>query len=281
MNVLIAGCGYVGSVLAGLLAGRGHRVWGLKRNPVSLPEGVLPLRADLANPSLKSLVPPQLDVVVYAASADASDEDAYRRAYVEGLTNLLDALSGQSLRRVVFTSSTGVYAQQAGEEVDESSETTPQHFSGQILLEAERLLAVHPAPSTTVRLAGIYGPGRDRMVRAVAEGRARTPVTARYTNRIHRDDCAGVIAHLIGLEQADSLYVGVDDEPALLSDVQNHIATQFELPSPPEEDSSSPPRKTRSNKRCRNRKLKGSGYEFLYPTYREGYADLIRSVQRG
>src|SRR3970040_381762 len=104
-NVLIAGCGYVGTALGTRLASEGHVVWGLRRRNDALPNSIRPLVADLTVPGTLQALPPELDVVFYTAAADASDDEAYRAAYVEGLHNLLRALDHQRhvVRRVFFT----------------------------------------------------------------------------------------------------------------------------------------------------------------------------------
>src|SRR5262245_25881393 len=163
-NVLIAGCGYVGSALARRRVERGDNVFGLRRNPVDLPPGVVPIAADLAVPRSLADLPGALDVVVYAASPGGRDDAFYRTAYVEGLRNLLAALAerGQKPRRTIFVSSTAVYGQSRGEWVDETSPTTPTHFSGKRLLEAEALLRDSGLTGVVLRLGGIYGPRRTR-----------------------------------------------------------------------------------------------------------------------
>ena len=173
-NVLVAGCGYVGSALAAELVRDGHRVFGLKRDPSSLPDGVTPVRADLTDPATLRGLPHDIERVVYAVSPSGRTEDAYEAAYVTGLTNLLDALSssGAPVKRVVLTSSTAVYGQDGGEWVDETSETEPTRFSGRILLRAERALLDGPFDGVAVRLSGIYGPGRTWLVRKVEAGEA-------------------------------------------------------------------------------------------------------------
>src|SRR5690606_35593998 len=109
MNVLIAGCGYVGSALALQLLSEGHSVWGLRRNVAALPDGVHPLQADLHQDPFVVL-PVPFDQVVYATGSEAFTEAAYRAAYVDGPRRLITALQeqGQAPQRVIFTSSTGV-----------------------------------------------------------------------------------------------------------------------------------------------------------------------------
>jgi len=275
-RILIAGCGYVGSALAASLVRDGHEVWGLRRRIAALPDGVHPIEADLALASSLSGLPPELDFVFYLASPAGADDALYRAAYVEGVGNLLDALesAGQRPQRVFFASSTAVYAQRAGEWVDESSSTEPRHFSGRRLLEAEQRLADGCPAATVVRFGGIYGPRRTRLVERVRTGAASYHADPpRYTNRIHRDDCVGVLRHLMQLEAAAERYLAVDCEPAPEKTVLDWLAGTLGAPPPRRAETDDPA--ARGNKRCRNARLLGSGYSFRYPTFREGYAAVL------
>jgi nucleoside-diphosphate-sugar epimerase len=286
-RVLIAGCGYVGSALAGRLVGEGHMVWGLRRSPGALPAGVQPLAADLADPSTLEGLPPSLDYVVYAAAPGGAVDARYRAIYVDGLRNLLAALEtqGQRPRRVLLTSTTGVYGQQAGAWVDEESPTEPGDFRGERPLDGERLLLAGPLPATVLRLGGIYGPGRTRLIEQVRSGQAAC-VPGLWSNRIHRDDCAGALRHLMLLEDAGSLYLGVDREPVELCDVQRWLAARLGVVSPgvvedADVAATTPGRRRDSNKRCSSERLAASGYRFLFPTFREGYAALLAEAAGG
>lgn len=277
MRVLISGCGYVGSALGLLLAAEGHTVFGLRRNTPALPPAIRPIQADLSAPLLPDTLPPDLDAVVYAASPAGSTDEAYKTAYVDGSRNLLSALvSQENLRRFVFVSSTGVYAQKNGEWVDEESPTEPENFSGNRLLEGERAVLGSPFSATVLRFGGIYGPRRtgmiDRALRMTSEEKGQP----RYTNRIHRDDCTGALLHLLFLQEADRVYLGVDHEPTTNHEIYDWLADQgyTTRPTPPK----TPVRNTfrvRTNKRCNNARLVSSGYRFRYPTFREGFAALL------
>ena len=274
-RVLIAGCGYVGSALAARLVADGDAVWGMRRNPAALPDGVLPFAADLRDAATLGGLPEGLTTVFYTAAADGGSDDEYRAAYVDGPRNLLAALvaQGQRPRRVIFTSSTSVYGHSGGEWVDEDSPTVPGGFGGRRMLEGESVVLGGPFPGVVLRLGGIYGPGRTSYIDRVRAGAAECPAETTYTNRIHRDDCAGALRHLMHLDAPLPVYVGVDHAPADTCEVLRWLADTLGMPAPRTAEDTSARR--RSNKRCRGDRLRASGYSFVYPTYREGFVALM------
>jgi nucleoside-diphosphate-sugar epimerase len=274
---LIVGCGYVGGALATRLLAQGHEVFGLRRNPSALPPGVIGLAGDVTEAEGLGALPEALDWVVYAVGAKRRDEAAYRAAYLDGLGRVIRALieEGQNPSRVLFTSSTSVYGQMRGEWVDESSPTHPRSFAGEMMLSAERLLHGSEFPSTVLRLGGIYGPGRTRLIDRVRAGEPIAVPAAdapAYTNRIHRDDAAKAVAHLLALPEPDATYVGVDEDPAKAGDVRRWIAERLGVALVETTSSESLPVGSR---RCRSAALLATGFRFDYPTFREGYASLM------
>lgn len=288
-RVLIAGCGYVGGRLAELLVAEGSQgsqgsqgfeVYGLKRDPTTLPLGVIPVAADVADPSTLTGLPASLDALVYAVAPAGHNEAAYRTAYVDGLRNVLRALAAgdDPPSRVILVSSTGVYGQTDGRWVDEETPPEPADVTGRILLEGEDVVREGAGKGVVLRLGGIYGPGRTTTVRRVLAGDAGCPAPDRYGNRIHRDDAAAAIRHLLELDAPAPVYIGVDRDPAPLRDVYRWIAEQGGAPDPcrdetPESWEASGRRGT--NKRCSSERLVSSGFQFRYPSYREGYAGFI------
>lgn len=288
MRCLIAGCGYVGTALGLALVAEGHTVYALRRRPEGLPAALHPVAADLTRPRSLGALPGSLDAVVYAVAAAGRDEAAYRAAYVDGLANLLGALDvlESPPRRFLYASSTSVYAQDDGEWVDEESRTEPRRFTGKLVLEGEGLLADRgtlggaPLERSSVRFGGIYGPGRTRLLESVRRGEARVaPGPPQWTNRVHRDDAAGSLAHLLVQPEPAPVYVGVDCEPAARRAVLDWLAARLGVPGPPEGGEAEPgPRRGGGNKRCRNARLVASGYTFRYPTFREGYGALLEET---
>lgn len=278
-SILIAGCGDLGTSLGSQLAGEGHTVYGLRRRPQPLPTPLNTLQADLSYPASLARLPQDVDTAYYLATPSSFDDAAYQAAYVDGLRNLLQALARQPqpIRRLVFVSSTTVYGQLEGEWVDESSPTEPNGFSGRRMLEAEHLALASGFDAVVVRFGGIYGPGRERMLRKVRAGEPCPAEPPLYTNRIHRDDCVAALAHLGQPAVAAGVYVAVDDAPCSQCELMDWLAARMQLP-PPDRAANQPAGGLRgSNKRCRNDKLKASGFRFRYPTYRQGYAALLEA----
>lgn len=219
------------------------------------------------------------DAVVITLTPAEHTPDAYERAYVATLHNLLLVWRAQPPGLVLFVSSTSVYHQSDGGWVDEESDVLPEHFSGRCLLRAERLLQDSDLPVCIVRFAGIYGPGRDFLLRQVRAGKGGSP---EFTNRIHADDCAGFLAHLLRRHFAggtlEPLYIGCDSGPAPGAEVRRWLAERIGVDPAGLVSSIS---ERGGNKRCSNRRLLASGYQMLYPSYREGYGALLSSGEVG
>jgi nucleoside-diphosphate-sugar epimerase len=278
MTILLAGCGDLGTEAGLRFAAQGRRVVGWRRSPARLPVVIEGVAADLSAADLPR-VPEDTSAVVIAVAADAPTEDAYRAAYLGGVANVLDALErdGVQPQRVLFVSSTAVYGDAGGGWVDEDTDPAPGGFSGRILVDAEELLRARMSGTGTaavsLRLGGIYGPGRTRLIDQVRTGSAVVPEDVRYTNRIHRDDAAAAIVHLVGMAPAPApVYVGVDNDPADLGSVLRFLAAELGLPEPAVGDAG-PARG--GNKRCRNELLRATGFGFTFPSFREGYRDIL------
>jgi nucleoside-diphosphate-sugar epimerase len=276
-RALIAGAGYVGTELARLLIAAGHEVTVLRRSDAPPPPGAHAFRADLAAPGALGALPPA-ELVVYTAAADARTDAAYERVYVTGVARLVERLARMAAppRRLLYVSSTSVYAQQDGEWVDETSPAEPAGFTGRRLLEGEARALAAPFPAGVLRLGGIYGPGRTSLVERVGSGAARLPRGApRWTNRIHRDDAARALAPLAALPDPAACTLGVDSEPAPEAEVLAWLAARLGVAFAEQEEADGT-RRAAGNKRCSNARLLASGFRFRYPTYREGYAALLR-----
>lgn len=275
MTVLIAGCGDLGTQAGLYFAAAGQRVVGWRRSAEKLPPQIEGESVDLKG-ELPS-IPQDTDVVVIALTADGRSEAAYRATYYDGTANLLGALARDRVapRRIVFVSSTAVYGNDDGGWIDEGTPPSPSTATGAVLRETEELLSHRAPQAVLLRLSGIYGPGRTRLIDQVLNGTARAGSAPHWTNRIHRDDAAAAIVHIAGLETPADAYLGTDREPAMLSDVQEFLARELGVPLPAggDTDNAQP-----TGKRCSNARLTASGFEFTYPTYREGYRAVLQGT---
>jgi len=267
-RLLIAGCGYVGSELARRAVDAGHEVFGLRRSEAPLPDGVHRIRADLADPaSVPSL--PVVDWLVVALGADARSTEAYEAAYLHAPAVLRAALPRPPARELVL-SSTGVFGRDDGSDVFAHTRPEPTTGTGAVLLRAEDEAIARGA--VVLRLAGIYGPGRVRLLRRVADGSAWSgPSLDRWANLVHRDDAAALSLHLVGHPAPPAVVHGVDDEPivrrALLAELQRLIAGR------PLERASAPD--ATLGKRVRNDALYATDYALIQPSWRAGYASVL------
>ena len=251
-------------------------MFGARRSAHRLPAPLRRLAIDLTDRGAINRIVPAVDVVVYAVAAGRRDEQAYRRAYVDGVSALLDALEERNdpPRRVFFVSSTSVYGERGGAWIDEATPLAPRGFAGESLAAGERRMLASPIPATVVRFAGIYGPDRGWMIERARTGASCAGDPPKFTNRIHRDDCAGVLAHLIEREHVEDTYIGVDDAPVEECEVLEWLAARLGAPAPRRVGTGTGEARA-SGKRCSNARLRASGYRFRYPTYREGYVSVL------
>lgn len=231
-TVLIAGCGDLGRRVGRLLAGQGRRVYGLRRRSEELPAGIAPLTIDLA---AGVPVVPACDQVVFCAAPDSGEATAYRATYETAWGNLLTGLVAMPapVRRVLLVTSTRGHGQDDGGWVDEDSAVSVSDAQTASLLRAESMLRDSGLPGVVLRAAGLYGAGEGPLLRGLREGRAVCPAgPPRWSNRMHRDDAAGAIVHLLGLANPAPLYLGVDCEPTDRAALLHELAIGFTCRSP-------------------------------------------------
>ena len=282
-NILIAGCGDIGTTTAKLLT-KNHRVYGLRRSAQALPGEIITIQADLSLPkslskALSNL--PDIDIIIYcAAPAKGNQQDrieSYRQTYLEGASNLIAALK-KPIKHIFFTSSTSVYHQNDHQWINENSTTKPQSETAKIMLSAEQKILSFAENSITnatiVRFSGIYSADRLHFFKRVIAGEFFNSQPPQYSNRIHVDDCAGILAHLIGKVACNNaiepIYLASDNNPTPLNEVGRWLAQQTKATSFKEA-----PKRNTSSKRCKNSLILESGYRFIYPSFKEGYKEAV------
>ncbi|MFA6163055.1 MAG: SDR family oxidoreductase [Methylobacter sp.] len=273
-KILIVGCGAIGSELAVVLSAKGHDVTGLKRNPkASADSHIQYFTADISSPTDLAELDTDFEQAFFIVSPDGRDEQSYRAVYETGLNNLLAKLPDAHW---LMVSSTSVYEQTQGEWVDEDSVAQPENITSRLIRLAEqKLMALNPA-NIVVRFSGIYGPGREYLLRMARQAPAIQQTPPYFTNRIHQRDCVGVLSFLLDQRLAGvplkQCYLASDDDPAPLWEVMSWLAERLHRQQPTAKAADD---NAGMNKRCSNARLKELGYQFQYPSYKDGYLELI------
>lgn len=266
-RILVVGAGYLGGEVLRLFREAGWETFG------ATPSGGDGLLAcDVSDPDAVAKMP-EVDAVVHcAASGRGGGADAYRRVYREGCRNLAARYPEAKL---LFTSSSSVYAQVSGEKVTEESTAAPDRETGQVLLEAEQVIT--RAGGVVARLAGIYGPGRSVLLRKFLNNEAVIEEDGRrWINQIHRDDAARAIFHLITLENYPSgeIFNVCDSVSLNQKQVYKGLAEIFRKKLPPSGPRDLNRKRGWTHKQVSSEKLRSTGWEPRYPSFLDAVEGL-------
>lgn len=286
-SVLIVGCGDLGIRTGTRLSNLGWRVSGVRRNTAKLPANFSAHAADYTqSASLDFTAQLCPDFVLAIFNPADRSISGYKAGFQTAMSNLLSGLGQHRPRHILMTSSTRVFAEARGGWVDETSALATADPWARAMIAAEQQLLESGHNASVVRFAGIYGIPGGRLLSRIRRGELCPPTPVSYTNRIHREDCAGFLAHLLGLastgQALEPVYIGVDDLPAPRYEVECWLAGEMGLEVDRSNDASLPAEPTRHNsaghKRCHNNALRASGYPLLFPDYKSGYTDLLAST---
>lgn len=272
-EVLVVGCGFVGLETARLFHADGWKVTGVTHSPESadrLASEPFPVVAcDITDRAALAGLG-RFGNVVDCVSSGRGGAEVYRQIYLEGARNLLEVIAPEKL---LFTSSSSVFAQTDGSWVTEESPTEPDRETSRILLETERLVLA--SGGIVARLAGIYGPGRSVLLRKFLEGTAVIEGDGtRWINQIHRDDAASAIHFLVTSGAVSGVYNVVDDTPVSQATCFGWLAEHFGRPLPPTGPIDLNRKRGWTHKRVSNAKLKGLGWHCRYPSFRDALSVL-------
>ncbi len=276
--MVVAGLGYSGAAIAREALAHGFAVTGTARDPAGArtPAGVAVTAFDAAGGAIRAAT----HLVVTAAPAEAGDPVLAAHAAA--------VAAAPGLRWVGYLSTTGVYGDRAGAEVDEDATPAPGQPRSIRRLEAEE--AWRAAASSrgialdVFRVGGIYGPGRSAIDELRAGTARRVAKPGHLFSRIHRDDIAlAVVAAARAPDGMRVLHL-VDDEPAASAEVTAEAARLLGVTPPPEV----PFEEARArmspmalsfwseNRRVVNAVTKRRlGIAWRYPTYREGLRGIL------
>lgn len=284
-RLVIFGCGYVGAAVAARALREGVRVVALTRNQLKAEslraQGVEVVVADLAEKSWHEQIRGRVDWVLNAVSSGGGGVDGYRHSYLGGMRSISEwARTQVRVGTLAYTSSTSVYPHDRGVVVDETAATSEANDRSRILLETEALVKACFAENACeryfiLRLAGIYGPGREHLVEQVRSGEVAGHGEHRL-NLAHRDDIAAAIWSVFRAPPsiANEVFNVADDAPASKAEVAGWIANQLGLPPPRFTGAPAGGRRAVTPDRViANTKLKTMlGWKPAFPSFREGYA---------
>lgn len=295
-SILITGCGYVGSAVASRLLNDGFQVYALTRNPEMALKlknlGVEVWQGPLQGNEWHSWAPNDNVRLLHTVSSASPDTEGYRLSYIEGLRSVLEWARSAEVKVALYTGSTSVYPNQDESTVDETAPTGGSD-AAEILLDAEQQFLNGPWSHAFVfRLAGIYGPGRHRMLDMLRAGKAPASrgIDA-WLNLVHRDDIAE-LCHKVMVTNPHELPSGgiynlSDGHPSRRGEIVNWLGKRIgaEIPDETPKPTASnvekvePVRPTGrgANRKISNQKIKEAfDWNPRYPTFREGYEQILQ-----
>ena len=269
MGKLVIGCGYLGLRVARRWREAGEKVFVTTRSPSRAAElareGFEPVICDVRQPGPL----PAVDGLVWCVGLDRAAGVSMRAVYVEGLAKILGVIPGRP--RWVHVSSTSVYGQTDGQEVDEEAATLPLDESGRVVLEAEQVLRRQRPDAIVLRFAGIYGPGRLPRAAAVRAGEVLATDPRGWLNLIHVEDGATAVVSAEAGPTVGATYNVADDRPVRRGDFYTQMARLLGAPVPRFEPPEVPPPHEGSDRRIGNARMRRDlAVELRYPGYEEG-----------
>jgi nucleoside-diphosphate-sugar epimerase len=289
MTLLIVGCGYVGRHVAHSyarqFAGAGG-VYALTRSAERTDEfealGITAVVGDWLTAKLS--LPPADHVLISVPHRPV--DDLGEATHIQGLKNVIDAMKDSASakpQKIVYLSTTGVYGECESDIVDEDTPVTPTRIGPSIAVAAENWLdtqaaALTDTQITTLRLAGIYGPGRVPLAAKLRGGEALAVPRQGHLNLIHVDDIAAVICHIFLRSMQRRLYVLSDGQPVIRETFYRELARLCGIESPQfcEPDESDNRARRATDKRVNPQRIVSElSYEFKLPDYNAGLRNSL------
>lgn len=206
-NIAILGCGWLGFPLAKKLLSDGYSVKGTttseEKISVLRTNGIKPYQIALSEDGIQGAIedflehseiliidiPPGLRKVTLPVSV---------KTFVAKIEKLMPYLEKSSVEKVLFVSSTSVYADE-NVLVTEDTVPNPDTESGRQLAEVEKLLQSNSNFETTIlRFGGLIGPDRHPIKMLAGKENLENPEAP--VNLIHQEDCIGIILKIIEKE---------------------------------------------------------------------------------
>ena len=276
LKVLIIGCGQLGFSIVNNADSDVFKLYGfsrsLRKSPASIEMHQVDILKTEAIDAIKLVNP---EIIIYAVSADTQSIESYQDHYVLGLKKTYEAiLELDHFKHLFFVSSTRVYGQKTTKILSELDIAEPSDYGGEALIEAEAVARQLKDRATILRLSGIYGPNRTRMIQLAQSNPGNWPATNNWSNRIHEEDAARFIVFLIKRimlkEPIEPLYLVTDGIPTKQYDVLTWIRKRLQLTT----DTIEIPI-LESGKQLQSVLLNQNGFILKYPDFTYGYEAII------
>jgi len=276
LKVLIIGCGQLGFSIVKNADSDVFKLYGfsrsLRKSPASIEMHQVDILKTEAIDVIKLINP---EIIIYAVSADTQSIESYQDHYVVGLKKTYEAiLELDHFKHLFFVSSTRVYGQKTTKILSELDIAEPSDYGGEALMEAETVARQLKDKATILRLSGIYGPNRKRMIQLAQSNPGNWPATNNWSNRIHEEDAARFIVFLMKRimmkEFIEPLYLVTDGVPTKQYDVLTWIRNRLQLTT----DTIELPI-LESGKQLQSVLLNQTGFVLKYPDFTYGYEAII------
>ena len=258
MHILFIGYGKTSSRVAKQLFQQNHQITTVSRSPKS-DDFAQHITQDIDQLDLSQIDPVDAVYVLLAPSRNStlSSIEAYQQTYVDSVQPIVNALKMHPIKRIIVVSSTRVYGENSGEIINDDSLITPKDEQGRLLLKMEQLWQqAYPTQCVIVRPTGIYGASTARMVK-IAETTKIHP-NIHWSNRIHIDDLASFLAHLLHVERPEKSYICSNNKPQPLHKMILKIQRELGLPELVLEN------EKETGKMIFAERMAGSGFELMH-----------------
>lgn len=285
-RLLILGCGDVGMRLLPLLCDR-FRIFAVtsqvERQSALRAAGAIPILANLDQPHTLSRLARLAPMIVHLAPPQ-SDGATDRRT-----RNLRSILPEQAT--VVYVSTSGVYGDCGGSVIDETRPVNPVNPRARRRVDAELTLRAWATRArgrlAILRVPGIYASDRLPLERLAKGTPALIASEDVYTNHIHADDLAQIIATTLFRLQPNRAYHTVDDSDMKMAAYFDAVADAFSMQHPPRLPRSELREQVSpmllsfmsESRRLSNRRMKHElGIRLRYPQVADGLRDARDSM---
>ena len=278
MKILWLGCGDIGNRF-GKYVCDSHQCFGVRRQIANVQPPLIPIFADILDrENMHSVMSNDFDIVIVTLTPDEYSPSGYWTTYFEGASSIKYALNNalKKPKLVIWVSSTRVYRDANEVTVDESTPLVNSDEYVKALVCAENKINSYDGKTVIIRFSGIYGEHRCHLLHSVLNGFGGNVSSDTWTNRIHIEDCVRFIAFLVDRyvdgSVLENLYIGTDNVPVKQTDIRFWLAKKLNVTLDKKIEGS------HKGYRLKNNLLLGTGFKLKYPSYKEGYENIIEKI---